>query len=468
MPKEHERTVSMQLASENDPRKLQAARPVYFAGADQEARFFAGQNGFEKELLTNTLLHPVGLLLPDVFCFFPAAADHVLRSVQPSLFELGMAGGLIRVARRHPVERFTDLWEEHLKGRVVGLDARGALLAARYDRVRETGECFRWTEWPSDMVSERFAFRLSSALQRGVNEAKADLSHFADVMSDFSAIWDATAPWRFDLLDRALDLRRKRSERETGLIEEGIRRGELLNLLAASYLPVGVRTVGSINDLLPLIPDRTTKSNVKIFWKWIVEAYEINQAVSFGAVPCFSHFTPLSNIMVPQFQSGGVGPASEHHLRVEMRLPIARALQRASPSALLEARRQYGHGFFAALNAWTLAPEDPERKRDVRTEAERYGRAVCGAIAPSDLVDLAGEFLPRVSERRFRILTAAIGSAAVAGATLYEPNSGFLIALAGGGVAVWSTMRSQARPLSLRAAASYGGVRIDLPDQTPL
>ena len=279
--------------------------------------------------------------------------------------------------------------------------------------------------------------------------------------------WERTKRWRQACVDEAREAARK-------IGEGGVRRGEIMNAVGRALGLEKDSKVHDIGDLFRAFPEQ--EQDLRIFFQWVNELYQYNQADGLGAIPNFPGYNPLSGAVV-----GGVlplGPArvdlsSAPTIKARVEIPPVGVLHRVSPYELVRIRETIGHGYLSAVDAWQDRPND-WNKSEVRRTLGEYAKEILEWTAKEhEFQEAYVDVLLGADAKPSGGLLRAIVRVMEPIATTFAPRLAPFIVLAkkgwaayGARVASQATVEEHAIELRAPKSARKGSSEVNYPEST--
>lgn len=345
---------------ESDP------KPVYYSVADPngESTFRTGAVGFERSLLWNVLFQS-SVLIPDAFFFTSEHLEsHVFQTPSKSLLEACIEQGIVYFSVRDKDRKsFTKIESLLREQGITGLSQNSKRIALRLERSLTADSKFSTWYGSSALNFER---AMIACLKRDQPTLGAIRDKHPEVARRIDNAWRVSQPWRFEVLERAVDATKLKDA------SGGLRRGELVAVLAEDFGvdPNTVTTFGALLERAKFTPEQ--RSAMELYGKWTIECYQFSQAISLHSKPNLAQFSPYSSVVLNALAADNpFGDQMSPHealkyvdfeiLRIEATLPLFEMLSQLSPATLLNIRSNSGRDYFCALDMWSQTQSDSDK-----------------------------------------------------------------------------------------------------------
>lgn len=430
---------------------------VYLSAGDRQLSPFLPDSAFEESLVLNVLFQPSQLVIPDVFCFFPAVEAHVLdHAASTSLLEAALSEGLLIPRMRDPdAAGFVETFHVMSGGRgpIRGVGHRAKELAYRLDASLHPSGFDVIEYWPSVSVGERYEKLVRSVLQQD-EPPDAMLREYID--ADFLLdLWKRTKRWRYDGIDEGIRLTRT-------VGGQGLRRGEMNRAIARLLGLATWKTTEGPRDILSRAPE-SQQGELRALFRWTAYLYHLNQADLFDSAVTVPGFDGIASMI---FDAGdAMGPRAQQDAINVLELPSLHALRQLPGQDLIAIRREEGRDFFAAVRAWSDDPSDATKAR-LLSVSEVYADAIRDRVEGKTASDLVMDLIPGEPSGYQKALVAGAAGVTMAAGSVAFPYLPVFVGAAGLGLVMLSRRKPAGADVPVRFQAGGARPEVVLPTHT--
>lgn len=381
-----------------------------FNSADDCLAYSLSEPKFSEGLLLNILFQE-GLLLHEAYFFNSTLlAQHLACAKRgtPSLFEQASRSGLIIPAFRDPNTETLDQAYSGMKTTYGdSYQISSPQMQAFRDRIVASVDIgLRITKpfyWPTDKGS------VGQGYQRLIHDLLQTEQHpecagdNPDREQLILRLWEASKPWRFDLIEQAVH----RTQTKGAL---GLQRMELLCSLGWSVgIPKDVVNIRP-EDIIQSCADPEQQLAMEVFLKWITQCHHLNQAEYFGTATNFPVYDLAQDFIPDTVLRSRLDPSSSpsEGFRCQVELPPLDALLRADATDLLAIRCDLGVEYLYVLRRWQDKPTI-DNQEVVKASLQRY----CGEICARYNVGIRQALRAQGSQRTREVVDTVSGIAGV-------------------------------------------------------
>ena len=194
----------------------------------------------------------------------------------------------------------------------------------------------------------------------------------------FDVYWPITKPWRFDLLEEAVELTRAKGR-------PGLQRAELLNALGWAIGVPRDNTRVTMQDVLKALPAKQEGNPLRLatilFIRWITQIHQMNTASLVGADADLLVYDVGEDFLFdtldpPKKAALEATSKMEKVDPISIRLPSLDWLLHEGADTAIQVRNEYGVEYLAALVRWQRNPSE-EAFDDVKNTISAYCANIC-------------------------------------------------------------------------------------------